>query len=133
MAKNIFYHYTAKRFIEGIKREGLTKGVTPIIDNGKLLFLQNNQWITKNRNPEQQLWAIPQKISYSRREVRLKINIPKPYLKYIITMEDFVNRFKDFLPDSFNDFPEESKDWFIYHGQIPYSWIEEYRIIGVIK
>ena len=124
---NIFYHYTAKQFIEGIKKYGLTMGKTPIYDKGKLTFISNTQWITKCGDPDKQLWAIPVTIKYSRREYRLKINIPKPFMKNIISMETFMKKYKKLLPDGFNNFPEETKNWFIYNGHIPNKWIEQIR------
>ena len=128
--KNIFYHYTAKQFIQGIKQEGLTLGKTPIIRNGVLSFLSNTQWISKDGDPENQLWAIPVSISYTRREYRLKINIPKPFLKNIISMTDFMEKYSEILFDGFNDYPEETEKWFIYNGHIPSRWIEQIRKTG---
>ena len=128
--KNIFYHYTANQFIEGIKKHGLTEGKTPVIDKGELAFLVNTQWITKCADPDKQAWAIPVDISYTRREYRLKINIPKPYMMHLIDMSVFYERFKDLLPDGFNDFPEETDKWFIYNGDIPSRWIEQIRKTG---
>ena len=129
--KNIFYHYTAKRFIPGIKAYGLTEGKTPVIIDGKLQFLINTQWITKESNPDKQLWAIPQKIDYSRRQCRLTIEIPELFMSNILTIDQFMKYAKHLLPDGFNDFSDETKDWFVYYGHIMPDWIGEYMNTGL--
>ena len=129
--KNIFYHYTAKRFIPGIKAYGLTEGKTPAIIDGKLKFIINTQWITKESNPDKQLRAIPREIDYSRRQYRLVIEIPEMFMSNLLTMDKFIEGAKHLLPEGFNDFPEETKDWFVYYGQIMPEWIKEYMNTGL--
>ena len=130
--KNIFYHYTAKRFIPGIKKHGLTEGRTPIINNeGYLKFIVGTQWISKESNPDNQLWAIPQEIDYSRRQCRLLIDIPEQFMKNVMSMDDFMEVAGHLVPEGFNDFPDETKDWYIYYGRISSDWIKEYMNTGL--
>ena len=128
--KNIFYHYTASQFISGIEKHGLTKGKTPVYIDKTLNFLTRTQWISKDSNPDNQLWAIPVDIKYTRRGWRLKINILEPFMKNVLPMTDFMEQYRDYLPKGFNDFPEETKDWYVYQGCIPSRWIEQIRKTG---
>lgn len=130
--KNTFYHYTAKHLIPGIKKEGLTKGVTPIrtqkqgID--RLSFLTSTQWLTISRDPREQDWAIGVSTPYSRNEARIKINIPNPYMKNVVAFDAFCKMCKDYLWPDFDYDKQITKDWYVFLGNIPKQWIERVRI-----
>jgi hypothetical protein len=137
--KNTFYHFTAKRYVNSIKREGLIKGVAPlsVIINGenKYLLLPGHQWITTNTDPDKQNWM---KIRARKKrrveahiytEARIKLFIPKPFMKNIMTFQDFCNKYNDILVPGFDDVDQELKDSaYVYVGAIPPQWIESVSV-----
>lgn len=132
MSKNIFYHYTAKHLLPGIKKEGLTKGRTPrkTEELDKFFFVSGIQWITKDGNPYNQRWGdSKQRLGYDRNEVLIKINIPKNKIEKVFPMEYICDELGEFMMPGFNDFPEETKDWYCYAGNIPKEWIERIIIL----
>lgn len=69
-----FYHFTAKRFLESILAEGLTKG-RMVKSMDPVSFLPNKQWLTVNPSFDQD-WAVGTgTLPYKRNEVRLSIEI----------------------------------------------------------
>lgn len=50
----VLYHFCAKHFLPGILRDGLTLGVTPVIENGLLRFEIGQQWLTAEKDPRKQ-------------------------------------------------------------------------------
>jgi len=119
------YHFTADRFLPGIKSDGLTKGVFPLDCKGKLFFINNCQWLTKN--PEFiQPWHDPEfsTLPYDRRENRLTLNIPKTHMKKLFNWNDIENKFKPYFIQDF-DFHDDKYNWHIFIGRIKPSWIRE--------
>lgn len=113
-----FYHFTAAHLLSAIQREGLTRGVIPIIDGGKLHgFISPYQWLTTNGSFVQD-WQTHSHLPYKRNAVRLTVKIPKssmvkvvPWLGLDITSHEVL--------DSFGD-PE---NWMVFDGKIPAGWI----------
>ena len=124
---NIFYHFTTKDLAHLIKTEGLSKGMTPT-RNG---FVTMTQWLTKEGDPEHQEGLKGPLNLYDRTEARVKVNIPHPFMKKVLSFDDFCNRFDELygreLPSDFKTFPELSKDWYVFVGHIPASWILNVR------
>lgn len=129
MEKNIFYHFTRRDAAHQIKREGLTKGVTPVKDEDQTAFLKHTQWLTTVAEQSDQEWTDGYKSRFgvSRTEARVKINIPTPFMGNVMEFQEFCNLFKDHLPDKYNAFPELSKGWYVYFGDIPKAWIANIR------
>lgn len=122
--KEVFYHFTAKRFLESIKKEGLTRGCM-VKSMTPPSFLINKQWITKN--PEfNQGWAVGTgRLPYSRTEVRLKIEIP---LEKMENCKPW-SQMKFLTPLVANDLEDiefaDPDNWYIYQGSIKPQWIKE--------
>lgn len=78
----ILYHFTAKKFLDGIIREGLTKGMIPIfLNDGSLGGFKRGNWLTKN--PEfLQTWCDPKysSLPYDRSAVRLTFDLPLDFV-----------------------------------------------------
>lgn len=119
------YHFTATRFLEGIKRDGLTKGVFPIFIDERLSFLTQRQWLTKREGFDQP-WHDPEftKLPYDRRQNRLTIEIPKSHRSQIQDWDHIKRTYgKYFLPGF--DSHEDCANWVIYLGRIKPKWIKE--------
>jgi len=118
----VFYHFTAKKFLESIQKEGITRGVMVKTINPPS-FLHNKQWITTNSNFKQD-WAIGTgRLPYKRNEVRLTIEIPlgeiencKPWSQMRFLTPEVA---KDL--EAFGD-PE---NWHIFQGKIKPQWITQ--------
>ena len=115
------YHFTANIYFNGIKREGMTKGVTPtnmVNEKGERLFIKNTQWLTIDGNVDNQFWA-----TYNRKQSRFTVFIPKELaMQKLLSMQTFCEVFKGKLPDGFMDDPI-AKNWYVYIGAIHKQWI----------
>jgi hypothetical protein len=69
------YHFTAKRFLDSILRNGITKGVM-VKSLNPPKFILNKQWLTKNKSFDQSWSHGTGLLPYKRNEVRLTIEIP---------------------------------------------------------
>lgn len=117
---NVFFHFTAKRFVEYILKDGITRGVM-VKNLNPPQFIYFKQWLT--RNPDfQQSWAVGTgRLPYKRNEIRLTVEIPleklencKPWtqMKFLVP-----NVAKDL--SAFGD-PD---NWWIYQGTIDPKFI----------
>lgn len=120
MSGETFYHFTAKRFLPGIQREGLTHG-RMLKSISPLTFLESKQWLTKNSDFNQEWAHGTGALPYKRNEVRLTVSVPiskmqncKPWtqMQFLVPLVA-----KDL--SAYGD-PE---NWFIYQGQIKPDWI----------
>lgn len=129
MGKNIFYHFTRRESAHRIKKEGLTKGVTPLKDVEYMEFMEHTQWLTTNGNQQDQQWTsgYTQRHGVSRTAARIKINIPEPFMNQVIEFQDFCTKMEDNIPDGFRGHQELTKGWFVFFGDIPKNWIENIR------
>ncbi len=126
------YHFTASRFIPDIKRDGLTLGMFPLLDDyGRLNgFLKPCQWLTDNRRPEQQSWATNRSLDYDRTEVRLTISIPKYHRMKLARAIEYVNSHHVAGSKGIvTDWPGH-EHWYMYFGNIPRGWIREIEKVG---
>lgn len=110
--------------MEGIEREGLTKGYFPLIrSNGKIGLMKNCQWLTKRRGWDQ-VFHDPEltQLEYDRREVRLTIVIPKSRRLSLLDKLRMVRTFeRALIPDFFAD--EDCENWFLFYGRVRAQWI----------
>jgi hypothetical protein len=132
------YHFTASHLLPGIKKNGLTKGKTPVMQgNGVLGFLDHQQWLTTDGNPINISVLDAGTFFYSRRAVKIKIVIPASFVKNLVSFDKVVEDINNMencsaLP-GFDDFKEETSSWYIYKGDIPRIWIREIRHTGISK
>jgi hypothetical protein len=130
--KHIFYHYTAQHLIPGIQRYGLIRGKTPFKrDDGSLSLLTNTQWLTTDGDPAHQYFLAPtERIPYSRRAYRLRINIPKTLIDQVYPFADLIAALGDRRLQGFDDRPDITENWYCFIGVIPPRWIERYSYTG---
>lgn len=118
------YHFTAKRFLAGIEKEGLTRGVM-LKSMNPPKFLHNKQWLTTNPSFDQG-WSIGTgRLPYKRNEVRIEFEIPldsRGNLKPWSQMRFLVPEVADDLEASDLADPE---NWWIYQGDVKPWWIRE--------
>ena len=120
------FHFCAPQFLEAIKREGLTMGMTPIVKNGAIKFIPGQQWLTQNPSFEQS-WNGRVLVKYDRAAFRLTICIPKDERNRLVP---FIPNYRDALGTAmlpaFDD-DEDCKNWFVFVGHVKPSWIREVR------
>ena len=119
------YHFCPEHLLERIKREGLTLGMIPVINNGEFVgFIKNRQWLTSNKSFVQD-WETGSSLPYRRNAIRITIKIPKFNMLHLTRW---------ILFDSFGKLEETSKilnsfgdpeNWFIYNGKVLTSWFRE--------
>ena len=124
------YHFTAKRFIDLIKDQGLTRGVLPIVDKqGKLIELQTPcQWLTTNPDFNQP-WDNPdiQSLDYDRNDYRIEVAIPikrglfQKWTEICDSTEEL--RITSKTLNSFGD----PWNWYCYFGPIKTGWFREIK------
>jgi hypothetical protein len=121
---SVFYHFTAKRFVESIKREGLTRGMM-LKSFDPIELIPNKQWITKNPSFDQG-WSVGTgRLPYKRNEVRLTIKFPLEAFENIkpwTQMKFLVPLVAEDLESSDLADPE---NWYIYQGAVKPSWITD--------
>ena len=115
------YHFTAKRFLSSIKKEGISRGMM-LKSLRPIQMIPRKQWLTKNSDFNQG-WSIGTGLlPYKRNEVRLTIEIPddddriQPWTKLKFLVPEVAN----YLEASDLADPE---NWMIYDGVIPSAWI----------
>ncbi len=128
------YHFTAKRFLDGIQKEGLTKGHFPLQrSEGRIGFMKNTQWLTKRSGWDQAFHdAELTELKYDRREVRLTIVIPKSRRIALLDKPRIVRTFeRALIPDFFAD--TDCENWFIFYGRVKAQWIRNIEMNPDIK
>lgn len=122
----ILYHFCARWCLNGILREGLTLGGTPIFENGAVRLQMGQQWLTADKDPKNQSWNTQNLINYSRTEVRLTVKIPDSYRKKLVKATDFAETLPPKERWIITDYAG-SESWYIFNGRIPPSWIIAYH------
>lgn len=119
------YHFTGDQFLYGIRTEGITLGMFPIIINEKIVLMKDCQWLTKNESFDQP-WHDPEltTLPYDRRRNRLTIKIPKKEENKLWEWKSIKIRFGKFFIPNF-DYDEDCENWFIYMGKIKPQWIKK--------
>jgi hypothetical protein len=118
------YHFTAKRFLDSILKEGLTRGMM-LKSFNPVAMIPNKQWLTKNPNFDQG-WAVGTgRLPYERNEVRLTIEIPIDHRHLLKPW----SQMKFMVPDVADDLEAsdlaDPENWFIYQGSMNPKWIKE--------
>ena len=118
------YHFTAMKFAGGIRKDGLTKGGTPVVcRDGTIKMFTNTQWLTSDKKWEQAFHDPTTKDwKYDRREMRLTIVIPKSQRLHLIDKKRIASTFGLNLLPRFFDHPD-CDDWFLYYGRVKSQWI----------
>ncbi len=116
------YHFCAAQDISSILGTGLTKGCTPIWENGKLHAERKTQWLTTDKEPGRQSWNTRHVLPYSRTAYRLTINIPSSYNKKLVSAKSFIEQYPAENASLITGWPG-SENWFVFRGIIPPSWI----------
>lgn len=120
MALVTLYHFTARRFLADIRRQGLTRGVL-LVRTVPVTFRGGWQWLTSNPDPAGQTWARGTGIlPYSRTEVRLTVDVPPGH-------EDLQpwSRVRFLVPEVAELLSEygDPENWWLFNGAIPPAWI----------
>lgn len=117
------FHFTARRYLLGIQRDGLTLGRTPRpvrLRGVQMVTLeQGTQWLTRNDSFAQECLVGTGRLPYSRTEVRLTIDIPQGDARLRSWAKESKSHPARFLLNTFGD-PE---NWYRFHGNIPPEWI----------
>jgi hypothetical protein len=104
------YHFTAQRFLSGIKRVGLVHGALVVRETPPTI-VRGWQWLTRNPSFEQE-WAIGSGVlPYKRNEVRLTFHVPAVRESELSEAYDILSMLGD---------PE---NWMLWHGIMPAAWI----------
>src|ERR1700689_2131136 len=72
------FHFCAPQFLEGIKAEGLTLGMTPIARGEGIVFIPQQQWLTSNPSFDQS-WNARVMVKYDRAAYRIEVSIPQEH------------------------------------------------------
>lgn len=123
------YHFCTAHDIRSILQSGLTKGCTPIWENGRLRAERRTQWLTADSDPSRQSWNTQHALGYSRTAYRLTVRIPYGYRKKLIPAAQFIARYPEENAGLVRDWPG-SDSWYVFCGVIPPAWIEGHRKIN---
>lgn len=116
------YHFCAGFDVRSILSSGLSKGMTPIWENGKFHTERKTQWMTEDGAPGRQSWNTQNLLPYSRTEYRLTIRIPFSHRKKLVRAGDFMAQYPKENAGLVANWPG-SEHWFVYRGTIPPAWI----------
>jgi hypothetical protein len=98
--------------------------MTPLLREGKIVFIPEQQWLTKNPSFEQP-WNGRVMVKYDRAAYRIEISIPVESRHRLIP---FVPRYRDALGDCMLpdfDADEDCKNWFVFSGRVKPGWLRE--------
>ena len=118
----VLYHFCAARDVRSIMENGLTKGLTPVFEDGALRFEHGTQWLTAEKDPAKQSWHTHTLVSYSRTAYRLTVSIPHSHRKKLHKAAEFIRQFPEENAGLVNDW-EGSASWYVFQGTIPPAWI----------
>lgn len=122
------YHFCAEQDIRSIVQNGLTKGCTPIWENGKLRAESRTQWLTSDGAASRQSWNTRRVLPYSRTAYRLTINIPYSYRKKLVPASEFMARYPAENASLVTGWPG-SENWYVFTGIILPKWIAGHKKI----
>lgn len=116
------FHFTAKRFLDSILKQGITRGCM-VKSMNPPSFIMNKQWLTKNDSFDQG-WAIGTgRLPYKRNEVRLTVDIPDDKIENLKPW----TQMRFLVPLVANDLEAsdlaDPHNWYIYQGEIKPNWI----------
>lgn len=116
------YHFTAKRFLDGIKNDGLTRGHMVKTLNPPS-FIPGMQWLTKNGEFSQSWAKGAGRLLYKRNEARITFCLPDDDRKLM----PWLGKAEFLTPEVSRDLSAygDPENWFVYDGSVPASWIIE--------
>ena len=117
------YHFTSANHVQGCLRDGITLGMIPVLQDGKIGVIPGWQWLTVNPS-FQQVWANTEFtiLPYDRTAFRLTVIIPKTAQKQLFRWLDICNKFPiDRHLNAYGD-PE---NWYVFRGRIKAGWIRK--------
>jgi hypothetical protein len=120
----ILYHFCPAHLLDGIRKNGLTLGAFPLIDEKHTKLIKGLQWLTKEPDTSKQSWATRERVFYSRTAYRLTVDIPLNRTRKLMRATAFVEDFKPVYQKVVTEW-EGHESWFIYRGDIPKKWIKK--------
>lgn len=128
----ILYHFCPSHLVDSIRKNGLTRGVFPLMDEKRTKFIRGCQWLTKEPDQQKQSWATGGLILYSRTACRFTVDIPLNRTRKLKRATDFVKEFPPIYKRIVTDW-EGSENWFIYCGNIPKKWFRKIERMEAAK
>jgi hypothetical protein len=114
------YHFTARRFVDSILRDGLTRGFV-VRSFVPLQFWDSYRWLT-TRESFKQSWAEGTgRLPYRRTEVRLTVDIPLSRTGSLFNWTTI----GPILSDEYETLSDlgDPENWRLFKGNIPPEWI----------
>lgn len=118
------FHFTAKRFLEGIRKDGLTRGMM-VKSMDPPQFIPNMQWLTRNESFDQEWARGTGRLPYKRNEVRITFEIPEDDRRLI----PWKGRGELLTPLVAKDLSAfgDPENWFVYDGRVSPELITEVK------
>jgi len=117
------YHFTSANHVQGCLRDGITLGMIPVLQDGKIGVIPDWQWLTANPSFQQE-WANSEFsfLPYDRTECRLTVIIPKSACKNLFRWLDICDKLPAY--PGLNDFGD-LENWYVFRGRIKAGWIRK--------
>lgn len=119
------WHFTAPHLLEGILKDGIALGVTPVKENGKLRFLGAQQWLTSNMFFDQE-WCANSTLPYDRTAIRLQVKIPEDRRSSLLDYKGWRALLRGRMLPDFTAC-KSAKSWFVFQGIIEPEWIVDIK------
>jgi hypothetical protein len=110
------YHFCAGHMLDGIRREGLTRGVMPVVKGNEVRPVNGYQWLTVNPSWEQS-WEMYSTLKYRRNDFRITVKIPKENKLLVKWTELCKFPFMQETASGLNIYGDPG-NWFVYCGNI---------------
>lgn len=113
----MLYHFTARRLIYSIIRDGIRPGAVVHSDALGRHFIQGGYvWLTTNPSFDQ-AWDVRKLIPYSRTDIRIALKIGAYYRKNLIPWLSYYQRHRHTIDPALNAHGDP-ENWFLYKGHI---------------
>ncbi len=117
------YHFTAQRFVGGIRRDGLTKGL--LLESFTLLSMkQGFQWLTSNPSWDQGWAEGTGRLPYRRDEVRFTVDVPEGREVDLVGQNGWKAMMTPATAEQLTSFGDP-ENWYVFRGYVPAEWIVE--------
>jgi hypothetical protein len=115
------YHFTARRFVSGIRKDGLTRGMVPVSLSPPRV-VSGYQWLTSNPDFAQEWAEGTGRLPYRRDEVRIAVDVPAVE-QYRLTGRLGWTLLTPLAADlcACGD-PDH---WYVFRGDVPPSWLRD--------
>lgn len=119
----ILYHFTAARFIDRIKSEGITLGAVLVgMADGKPQIQTGLIWLTANPDFYAQTWNSRLTIKYDRAAYRITVEIPPSHQRRVLNWPLFcLGRVSRPIAQVLNSYGDP-ENWRLFEGVIPPEW-----------